>query len=95
MWEPEDPAKPHLCVMSAHGHAADDELLLRSEVLSLVRLALYRLKEKAEDNHLITPVSYFNSQHGIHRMMCPLEAKILVLPIFRALCNLTISVVVP
>ncbi len=58
LWEPEDQAKPHLCVLSSHGHAADDHTLLRSEVLSLARLALYRLKERAADNHLITPVSH-------------------------------------
>jgi hypothetical protein len=44
--------------MSAYGHAADDLQLLCSKVLSLAHLALYRLKEKAADNHVITPVSW-------------------------------------
>jgi hypothetical protein len=66
LWEPEDQAKPHLCVMSAHGHAVDDQQLLRSEVLALARLALYRLKERAADNHFITPVSQQRRFLGPH-----------------------------
>jgi hypothetical protein len=56
LWEPEDEVKPHLCVMSAHGPAADDQQLLQSEVLALAQLALYCLNERAADNHFITPV---------------------------------------
>jgi hypothetical protein len=61
LWELESPPEAHLCVMSTNHHAVDDNRLVWSEVLSLARLALYRLNKKARDDRLITPVSNYNS----------------------------------
>jgi hypothetical protein len=62
LWEPEYLEKSHLSAMSAHGRSADDQILLRSKVLSLTRLTMYRLKVTAEEDRLISPVCDCKSQ---------------------------------
>ncbi len=56
LWAPQDQRKPHLGVLSVHGHVAEEHRLLRSEVLALAHLSMIRLKFGFQYGYVVCPV---------------------------------------
>jgi hypothetical protein len=68
LWAPWNLQKPHFSTVSAHGHVANEQRLLRSKVLLLVRLSMICNKYGYKLGYVVCPVS-----------ICPL---VFILPVF-------------
>lgn len=57
MWASEDRQKPHLGVLSLHGHVAEGHRLLRSEIMALIRLSMIRIRFGYQYGYVVCPVN--------------------------------------
>jgi hypothetical protein len=69
LWARCDGSVPHLSILSAHGHVADDDRLLRSEVVAATRMMMVWLKAEATKGNCVCPVSPSWSFHGAERIL--------------------------
>jgi hypothetical protein len=59
-------SSPHVNVLSAHGHAADDTKLLSSEVLAVLRTMMAWSWREGPKGHCVFPVSLWLARFTTH-----------------------------